>query len=171
MSNGAKEPSNRNNRPLQLIIILSTIGLAIAAYLAATYGLNRSPYCAGSEGCDVVRNSQYVTIIRRVLNVPTFGVIGYLAILVPALLSARSRAKHNRYLPLFTYGAALVGFLYSGLYLTGLELFVIHAWCYWCIATALLVSAIFVLSIVDLRCSWSVSWSSTDGKPKERRRW
>ena len=157
MSTGAENPINHHNRPLRLIIILSIIGLAIAAYLTATYGLGRSPYCAGSGGCDVVRNSQYVTIIRRVLNVPTFGVIGYLAILIPALLSVRLRAKRDSYLPLFAYGAALIGFLCSGFYLTALELFVIHAWCYWCIATAILVSAIFVLSVVDLRRSWFVS--------------
>lgn len=42
----------------------------------------------------------------------------------------------------------MVGVLYSA-YLTYLELFVIHEICPWCVASALVMVALFVLAIVD----------------------
>jgi protein-disulfide isomerase/rhodanese-related sulfurtransferase len=37
------------------------------------------------------------------------------------------------------------------IYLTSLEAFVIHAWCAWCVVSALVVTGIFVLSLLELR--------------------
>jgi uncharacterized membrane protein len=36
-------------------------------------------------------------------------------------------------------------------YLTWLELFVIHAICRWCVASAVIIVAVFVLSLLDRR--------------------
>jgi protein-disulfide isomerase/rhodanese-related sulfurtransferase len=47
-------------------------------------------------------------------------------------------------------GISCAGFLFS-IYLTSLEAFVIHAWCAWCVVSALVVTAIFVLSVLELR--------------------
>jgi protein-disulfide isomerase/rhodanese-related sulfurtransferase len=47
-------------------------------------------------------------------------------------------------------GISCAGFLFS-IYLTSLEAFVIHAWCAWCVVSALLVTGIFVLSLFELR--------------------
>ena len=43
------------------------------------------------------------------------------------------------------------GSLLFAAYLTGLELFVIHAICRWCVASAVIVMLIFVLSLLDHR--------------------
>ena len=40
-------------------------------------------------------------------------------------------------------------------YLTYLEAFVIRAWCYWCVTSAVIITAIWILSIFDLRKTWS----------------
>jgi len=41
---------------------------------------------------------------------------------------------------------ATVGFLFS-VYLTGIELFVLHAICRWCVASAGIMTALWVLSL------------------------
>ena len=49
------------------------------------------------------------------------------------------------YIPFAIFGISLVGVLYST-YLTYLELFVIYAICRWCVSSALIITAIFVVS-------------------------
>ena len=151
---GAEEPRRDRGWVPRLILILSVVGLALAIYLTIAYSTNRCAPCAGAGGGDIVRSSQYVTIIKGLLSVPSFGVIGYSVIIMLALLRGRLGDKRGRLLVLLTYGAALVGFLYSALYLSGVELLILHAWCFWCIASAIVVTAIFVFSIVDLRRTW-----------------
>jgi uncharacterized membrane protein len=43
-----------------------------------------------------------------------------------------------------------IGVLFT-VYLTYLELFVIHAICRWCVASGVIIVAIFILSLLDLR--------------------
>jgi uncharacterized membrane protein len=45
---------------------------------------------------------------------------------------------------------SFVGFAYSA-YLTYLEAFVIHAWCQWCVISAILMTIIFLASIPEAR--------------------
>jgi uncharacterized membrane protein len=145
--------SHDSKTALRLIGILSLAGLAIAAYLAVTYTQDQAPYCGVSGGCESVKDSEYVTIIDGLLDVPRLGVIGYLVLLTLTMLRGRLGEQAEFYLPVLTFGVTLIGFLYST-YLTYLEAFVIHAWCYWCLASATLMTAIFVLSSVDLRHAW-----------------
>ena len=131
---------------------LSLLGLAVASYLAYTYSLDQSPYCAGSGGCESVQTSEFVTIIDG-LTVPLLGAFGYIVLIALTMLRGRVNARVDFYLPLIAYGATLVGLFYSA-YLTYLEAFVIHAWCYWCLVSAILMVAVFLLSVIDLRRAW-----------------
>jgi protein-disulfide isomerase/rhodanese-related sulfurtransferase len=54
-----------------------------------------------------------------------------------------------RFIRISIAGIAGVGFLFS-LYLTGLEGLVIHAWCAWCVGSAITITLIFVLAIAEL---------------------
>jgi uncharacterized membrane protein len=146
---------NRDNSRLawRLIGVLSLLGLAISTYLMINYARRQAPYCAGSDGCGIVQASEYVTIITGLLDIPTLGVIGCIILLILTMLRGRAKGQIEFYLPLLTYGAALIGFFYS-VYLTYLEAFVIHAWCYWCVASAIVMTMIFGLSIIDLRQAW-----------------
>jgi uncharacterized membrane protein len=137
--------------------ILSLAGLAVAVYLAITYGLEETPYCAGSGGCESVQTSEYVTIVDG-LNVPILGALGYVVLLALSFLRGRVCDNIEFYVPVLTYGAALIGFSYSA-YLTYLEAFVIRAWCYWCLVSSILMTAIFALSVLDLRRAWFESAS------------
>ena len=101
-----------------------------------------------------MRSSGYVTIVQGVLDVPTLGIIGFGVLFVLGMLRGRVNRRIDSILPVVSYGVSLTGFLYSGIYLTILEAFVIRAWCYWCVAIALTIAAVFVLSVIDLRRSW-----------------
>src|SRR5438874_7818609 len=60
-----------------------------------------------------------------------------------------SLARVERGIQFATLGVAGLGFLIS-LYLTGLEAFVLHAWCAWCVVSALTVTAIFPLAVLEV---------------------
>ncbi len=135
-------------------VVLSLIGLGAAIYLAIEYSRGQAPYCGDSGGCEAVRSSGYVTIVSGVLDVPTLGIIGFSLLTVLGIFRWRMYDRFGTFLPLVIYGVSLTGFLYSAVYLTILEAFVIHAWCYWCVAIALTITDLFVLSTIDLRRTW-----------------
>jgi hypothetical protein len=66
-------------------------------------------------------------------------------------------------------GGATIGLLFSA-YLTYLEAFVIHAWCRWCIASAVLAVLIFIFTLPEFRRLRSrVSDARVNGPPRVRR--
>ena len=74
----------------------------------------------------------------------------YLVLLAVALAGVQPRWAHARWVPLVLFGVSAVGVAFSA-YLTYLEAFVIHAWCQWCVISAILVTLIFLLSLPGLR--------------------
>ncbi|MCL5670959.1 MAG: thioredoxin domain-containing protein [Acidobacteria bacterium] len=129
-----------------LLMALSLVGLFDSIYLMWEYTSPANPMVCMGGGCDAVRASAYAHLGG--LPVPLYGVFMYgflvlLLFLFPLLPTAFARL--TQYIVLLISGAA---FLFS-VYLTGIEAFVLHAWCMWCVLSALLVTAIFLLSIVE----------------------
>jgi uncharacterized membrane protein len=111
---------------------LAVVGLLISAYLTWVHYTGVAPVCVGgSGGCETVQTSSYATIFG--VPVAVIGLVGYTGL----LLSASLRGELGVYLGFLV---ALVGTLFSA-YLTYLELFVIHAVCEWCVASAALMVA------------------------------
>jgi uncharacterized membrane protein len=111
---------------------LAVVGLLISAYLTWVHYAGVAPVCVGgSGGCETVQTSSYATIFG--VPVAVIGLVGYTGL----LLSASLRGELGVYLGFLV---ALVGTLFSA-YLTYLELFVIHAVCEWCVASAALMVA------------------------------
>jgi uncharacterized membrane protein len=80
--------------------------------------------------------------------VSVFGLSAYLAILCILFLEGRLKiAKQNG--PLAIFGMSLGGVAFS-VYLTYLELYVIHAICPFCVASAVIITLIFILAIIRL---------------------
>ncbi len=131
--------------------VLCILGLGVSSYLAWVYLSGGEPYCAGAHGCSQVQHSRYATLLG--VPVPLIGIAGYTLLLGLSLGRGRASGEMAFYLPVLSFGVALVGLLYS-LYLTYLEAFVIHAWCYWCVASAVIMTAIWVLGVWDLRRAW-----------------
>jgi len=96
-----------------------------------------TPLCvAGGHGCETVARSKYSHVAG--INVAAIGIAGYVLIFGAAAL----RGDPGRFAGLIF---ALVGFGFSA-YLTYLELFVIDAICQWCVASAVLMTALLAVN-------------------------
>ena len=129
------------------IVALSVAGLLVSGYLASLKYGGSLKLCEGLGGCDVVNASQYSWVGGTGgLPVAVLGLGGYAVLLMLALWAWRAADDMPTWLPLVIFGISLIGVLYSA-YLTYLELFVIYAVCPWCVASAVIMAAIFALSV------------------------
>jgi uncharacterized membrane protein len=120
---------------------LATFGIGVATYIAIADSGGGSPVCiAGGHGCQTVAESSYSHLAG--VNIAIFGIGGYVVLLVCALL----RGDAFR---MTAFIVSLIGFGYS-LYLTYLELFTIDAICQWCVASAVLMTLLFVTNAVRM---------------------
>jgi uncharacterized membrane protein len=120
---------------------LATFGVGVATYIAIADSGGGSPVCiAGGHGCQTVAESSYSHLAG--VNIAIFGIAGYVVLLVCALL----RGDAFR---MTAFVVSLIGFGYS-LYLTYLELFTIDAICQWCVASAVLMTLLFVTNAVRM---------------------
>ncbi|HEY0038817.1 MAG TPA: vitamin K epoxide reductase family protein [Longimicrobium sp.] len=130
------------------IAVLALIGLLVAAYLSM-YKLGMLGVIQCQIGsCEKVQTSPYAYFLG--LPVAYYGVGAYIAILVVAMLGIQPRFERERWVALALFGMSAVGVLFSA-YLTYLEAAVIHAWCQWCVVSAVLITLIFLLSLPGLR--------------------
>jgi uncharacterized membrane protein len=120
--------------------VIALAGLGIAAYLTYVHYAGLHPLCLASGGCEKVQSSHWSKLAG--IPVATIGLAGYAAIL--ALLFVPGEAGLAG-----TALVALVGFGFSA-YLTWAELFRIHAVCQWCVASAVLMTALAVLTVTRL---------------------
>jgi uncharacterized membrane protein len=131
--------SERSTRVL--LAVLAVGGLLMSAYLTWVHLLGMPPVClTGNRGCETVQSSRYAEILG--VPVAALGMGGYVGLLFAAVL----RGEVGVLLGLFI---SLVGILFSA-YLTYLELFVIYAVCQWCVSSAVLMMAAFVLSVIRI---------------------
>ena len=84
------------------------------------------------------------------IPVSTFGVLGYLALLVVAVMSIQPRWSDSGAIRLMLVGGATIGVAFSA-YLTYIEAFVLHAWCQWCVISAIIMALIFLATLPELR--------------------
>lgn len=140
-----------------LIRVLCILGIVVAGYLTWTHLADSDPYCGASHSCADVQDSPYSEVAG--VPVSVIGLAGYVVLLVLSLLRGHVDSEIEFYLPVLSFGVALIGVLYSA-YLTYLEAFVIQAWCYWCVASALIITAIWVLTIYDLWKAWTAEEGS-----------
>jgi uncharacterized membrane protein len=122
-------------------LAIAGIGVCVAGYLTYVHYAGLQPFCAGGgHGCERVQSSSYATLSG--IPVAVLGLAGYVAI-AAALLAPGERAR------LAAAALAISGFGFSA-YLTYLELLVIDAICQWCVASAVLLTALMVLTVVRL---------------------
>jgi uncharacterized membrane protein len=128
-------------------MFLAVLGVIVSGYLSWSHLVNAQPMlCSEGGGCDTVQSSRYSEIGE--IPVALLGVAGYLAILGTLILD-KSLLPLAESAPLLTFGLSLIGVLYSA-YLTYLELFVILAICFYCVTSALIMVAVFVIATIRL---------------------
>jgi uncharacterized membrane protein len=136
------------------MILLALAGLGVSAYLLWGYTVpGASLSCGGSSGCDTVKNSVYANLAG--IPLPVIGLVSYQALLVLLLVQGQAFVGlrgGSAYIALAIFAISLIGVLYSA-YLTYIELYVIYAICRWCVASAIIMVALFFLSIFNLRNS------------------
>jgi len=130
-----------------LLLAFSLLGLFDALYLLWVYTSPSRPIVCLGTGCDAVRASSYARPFG--VPMPVFGVAAYLVLGLLIIAENLSSQRLGRTLQYAVVGISGGGFLFA-LYLTSLEAFVIHAWCAWCVTSAIIVTCIFVLSLFDL---------------------
>jgi uncharacterized membrane protein len=131
-----------------VLAILALFGLLISLYmLAYASGLVGSMICAVGD-CEVVQNSPYSRI--GPLPVAAIGVVGYLALMALSLKGLQPTSQGSRMVPAALFGGGAVGLAFT-VYLTYLEAFVIHAWCQWCVSSAIIMAMAFLACLPEFR--------------------
>lgn len=123
------------------IVFLSFLGFLDASYLTLERYRGGVLPCYIFETCDLVTNSAYGTIFG--VPVSFAGVGYYLFVFIAALYYLDTR---NR-LALFVVKYLPIAGLLAALWFTYLQVFVLNAFCFYCLISAGLSTAIFVLSI------------------------
>jgi uncharacterized membrane protein len=130
------------------VAVLSLLGIFISGYLALYKLGYLGVIQCGTGGCETVQASRYAYFLG--FPVAVWGIGAYAALFVLAVLGVQPRWMHARPVAVGLFALAGVGVLFSA-YLTYLEAAVIHAWCRWCVASAVLITLIFLLAIPGVR--------------------
>ena len=129
------------------LFILSLAGIGVSAYLTIAYVKGANLGCVAGSDCDVVRESRYAWGLGidalRAIPTPAAGMAAYM--LLAALSFARVASPDRRVLAKAQFILA-VPMLAISAYLTYLEAYVIHAWCQWCVLSAVLSTVIFLVA-------------------------
>jgi uncharacterized membrane protein len=137
VADGRALAGSRLDALLVASIALVLAGIGISGYLTYAHYEGIDPACVGgSSGCHIVQSSKYAELAG--VPVALIGLIGYVAI--GASLAVRTELGRT-----ITLGLAMGGAAFT-VYLTYLELFVIDAICQWCVANAVTMWLLFIVS-------------------------
>jgi uncharacterized membrane protein len=140
------KPINSLNGWLDFAIpVLSLIGIGVSIYLTYVEISHVQALCGPVGDCNTVQSSPYARLFGF-FPVGLLGALGYLAILASWLLRRYLKGWYAQASGPIIFGMALFGTLFS-VYLTYLELFVIRAVCIWCLSSAILITALMLLTL------------------------
>jgi uncharacterized membrane protein len=120
--------------------------MVVAGYLSYVKLVNSSAICPIGS-CNAVQHSQWA----QLLGVPVayLGFLSYAGVLALWLWGAVGSGPLSRLASIGVFAMAIVGTLFS-IYLTFLEPFVIKEVCVWCLASAVLMTLILLVSFQQL---------------------
>jgi uncharacterized membrane protein len=121
--------------------VLALIGIGIAGYLTYIHYAGLQPFCVGGHGgCERVQSSPWSELAG--VPVSVLGLVGYVAILASLLLPEDPGRSAAALL-------SLVGAGFSA-WLTYVEIAKIGAICQWCVASAVIMGLLAVVSVTRL---------------------
>ncbi len=125
-------------------LVVAIVGFADAAYLTASHYSDKAVECSLVHGCDVVLTSSYATI--GLIPVALLGAMYYAVLLLGmvAYLDTRSALLFG-WLPRLTVCGLL-----SSLWFVYLQVFVLHAYCQYCLLSAVTSTILFVLGVYTI---------------------
>jgi uncharacterized membrane protein len=131
-----------------LAALVSLAGLFVALYLTLyKLGYIGTLVCAVGS-CETVQTSRWSSLVG--IPVAAWGVAFYVVLLGMSLFGLSAAMADSKRLSQVLVATTGTGVLFS-LWLTYLELFVIHAICMWCVISAMLVTVLFGICLLDLR--------------------
>jgi uncharacterized membrane protein len=131
-----------------VIATLALVGVFLATYLTL-YKLGYvGTLACGTGECERVQTSRWAIFLGQ--PVALWGVGFYVAMLVTSAAGSFGTLVESRAVSLVLVAMSGWGALFSG-WLTYLELARIDAICRYCVASAVIVLALFILSLLDLR--------------------
>ena len=130
------------------VAVLALVGLLIATYmLLHRLGVVGRLICGPEGACEIVQSSKWATFLS--LPVPLVGVLGYLVLLVVAVLGLQPPWARDRRVSVVLVVLSGIAVAFTA-YLTAIEAWVIHAWCRWCLGSAAVIVLILACALVDL---------------------
>lgn len=121
-------------------IVLALVGLGVAAYLTYIHYEGIKPVCGLGGDCEKVQTSEW----SKLAGVPValLGLLGYVAILASLFVRGEGGLMAGALL-------SIAGFGFSA-YLTYRELYSIDAICPWCVASAVIMTLLAIVTTVRL---------------------
>lgn len=141
-----------------IIVVLALVGIFVAGYLTLhRFGFIGTLQCSLAGGCETVQSSAYAffpprTVVDWGISVALMGLIGYIVLFAIGILGIQPGRTDSVMVGralFFLSGGALI----FSLWLTYVEARVLHAWCQWCVISAMLITLIFLFSIPGYRAT------------------
>src|SRR3954447_22316930 len=128
--------------------LLSLAGLFISAYLYL-YKIGKiGALACGTGSCETVQLSPWSRVAG--IEVSLIGVGGYAVLTAVSLAALQPELSSRRWPVQLLSLLAGIGVAFT-IYLTYLELFVIHAICRWCVGSGIIIVAILLATLLDQR--------------------
>lgn len=131
-----------NNQTLSItLLILSGIGIGITAYLALSASFSASIACPLNTNCDAVLASTYSSILG--IPLAFFGLAYYITLFAVSISYFKTRTSRtlNKLNTFLTLGLSFYLFLFY------IQAFVLRAFCIYCLASAIVTIALFIITI------------------------
>lgn len=128
-------------------VMIAVLGILDAIYLTIIKFTDNKALCIEGIGdCWTVNNSSYSEWSGIPISI--FGILAYSTIILILILQNRVKFLVD-FGSIFVFGIALTGLLFS-MYLTYLQFAVIKAVCPFCIISAITMTIVFILSLINL---------------------
>ncbi len=128
--------------------LLSLVGVFVSSYLYL-YKIGKiGTMACGTGGCETVQTSEWARFLG--IEVSLLGLLGYLGLFLVALAGLQPPLVARRGVALLLVAMSGLGVAFA-IYLTVLEVFVIHAICRWCVGSAVIITLVLAASLLDLR--------------------
>ncbi len=121
-------------------LVLAVVGLALAGYLSYVH-YNLDALVCGTGGCELVQTSEYSEMFG--IPIALFGVAMFVVIIAGIILR-ELRPETSDLVSTGILVILLTAILYW-IYLTYLEINVIHAICQWCVASSLVTLSLLIV--------------------------
>lgn len=130
------------------VATVALMGVFVSLYLTLyKFGMIGTLACGPEGSCSFVQSTRFAYFLG--IPVPLLGLVGYLAILLVAMVGTRPANVESRWIAVALLVLTGGAFLFS-MYLTAIEAWVIRAWCRWCVVSAILATLAFVLTLPEI---------------------